>query len=146
MPAICEKLGLRFDYPDNWQLEAQVDEQGEGGGLVLISPETAFWQISRRPTDTDLEPLFDEALAALRAEYHEIEAEAVTQQIENRQLVGYDVNFYCLDLTNTYCLRGFKTPDATYLSLFQAEDREFQRVAPVLQAMFTSLFRNLAKH
>jgi hypothetical protein len=51
------------------------------------------------------------------------------------------MNFYCLDLTNTALVRGFRTADATCIILYQAEDREFATVEPVLRAMTTSLLR-----
>ncbi|WP_145062044.1 hypothetical protein [Adhaeretor mobilis] len=141
MPATCEALGLTFDYPDNWQLE---DSSEEAEAIMLAGPETAFWQISRHPAGTELESLFDEALSALRAEYQQIEAHAAPEQsFEGTPLTGFDVNFYCLDFTNTAWLRGFSTPEAVYLLICQAEDREMTSTAPIFQAMLTSLFRQL---
>lgn len=140
MPATCETLGLTFDYPENWQF----DEPAEGDSIAVVaSPETAFWQISRHPVGTELEALFDEAMAALRAEYKEIEAHpAQPETFDGITLTGYEVNFYCLDFTNTCRLRGFQTEEAVYLLICQAEDREMARTEPVFQAMLTSLFRN----
>lgn len=142
MPAACSALGIQFDYPDNWELE-QFDDDAGGGAAVVSSPETAFWQISRHPAHTELEPLFDEALAALRSEYDHIEAFPASQNIDGREISGYDVNFYCLDLTNTCCLRAVQAEQATYLIIYQAEDRELAGLALVFEAMLTSLMRSL---
>lgn len=144
MPAVCDALGVHFDYPDNWKLETYDDPSGDGAAVVS-SPETAFWQLSRHGSDVDQEQLFDEALAALRSEYQEIEAFAAASEVEGRRLTGYDVNFYCLDLTSTCQLRSLTTAEATYMVLFQAEDRELERLAGVFEAMLASLVRSLSE-
>ncbi len=56
-----------------------------------------------------------------------------------RSLVGYDLNFFFLDLTNTARIRCVGTERATYTVFCQAEDREFERIEPVFRAMTTSL-------
>ncbi|MEM8946070.1 MAG: hypothetical protein AAGD11_12910 [Planctomycetota bacterium] len=141
MPSVFQQSGLRFEYPENWSL----DEASEGGveQVVVSSPNTAFWHLTKYPADEELEPLFDEALAALRIEYPEMETEPADDQIESQALTGFDVNFICLDLTNTCWLRGFQVDGATFLLMCQAEDREFAQVSPVFQAMLASLLRNL---
>jgi len=143
MPSAFQQTGLRFEYPENWTLE-QASEDGVEQ-VVVSSPNTAFWHLSKYPQKAELESLFDEALAALRSEYKDMETEpADGTVVEAQQVVGFDVNFICLDLTNTCWLRGFQTGEATYLLLCQAEDREFARLSLVFQAMLASLLRNLA--
>ena len=142
MPAVFDRLGVRFEYPDNWSVEHSEDDNA-AQQVVVSSPHTAFWQLSKHSVGTDLEPLFDEALAALRSEYQEIEVEPDDDRIEGYTLSGFTVNFFCLDLTNTCWLRGFETPDAQYLVVCQAEDREFAKVALVFRAMLASVLRNL---
>ncbi len=147
MPSVFEQVGLRFEYPENWALDEASEDRIEQ--VVVSSPNTAFWQLTKYPHDGDsnveLESLFDEALAALRTEYQDMETEpAGNLVVEGRQLIGFDVGFICLDLTNTCWLRGFQTDEATYLLLCQAEDVEFAQVSPVFQAMLASLLRHLA--
>ena len=141
MPITFDKLGIRFDYPDNWSLDEEWDDQQQH--VVVSSPETAFWQLSKHPPTAELEAIFDEALAAIRSEYKEMEAEAVREEFEDSELEGYNVNFYCLDFTNTAWLRALRTPDATYLVLCQAEDREFESTGQVFMAMLASMLRYL---
>ena len=145
MPAVFEQLGIRFEYPENWSIDEQpLDETLDDGEQITVSsPETGFWQLIKHPGQADLEALFDEALSALRSVYQEIEVEPAQETIDNRQLEGFNVNFYCLDFTNTCWLRGFHQGDATYLLLCQAEDREMERVGPVFLAMLASVLRNL---
>lgn len=83
--------------------------------------------------------LVDAALKTMRQEYDELDAEAVEENVAGHELVGWDMNFYCLDLTNTAHVRGFQTPLASYLIFCQADDREFDEVAGIFQAMTLSL-------
>jgi hypothetical protein len=143
MPASFDQFGIRFEYPDNWSLEQSKD--GDSNEQVVVSsPHTAFWQLSKHPAGTELEPLFDEALAALRSEYQEIEVEPQDEVMEGQLVTGFAVNFFYLDLTNTCWLRGIETPAANYLLVCQAEDREFAQVVLVFRAMLASVLRNLA--
>lgn len=142
MPTVFDQLDIRFEYPENWSVEESAAPESEQ--VVVASPQTAFWHLSKLAPDIELEAGFDEALAALRTEYHDMEVELVEEELEGYRLVGYDVNFICLDLTNTCWLRGIQTPGGTYLLLCQAEDQEFETVAPVFRAMLASMLRNLS--
>jgi hypothetical protein len=143
MPRTFDRLGVQFSYPDNWSLE-EHDEGADSVQVVVTSPQTAFWQLSRHPAEASLEALFDEALAALRSEYEDIEVGTDDLELEGRQIEGFCVNFFCLDLTNTCLLRGFKTMSATWLVACQAEDREMAQAELVFRAMLIDLLRHLA--
>jgi hypothetical protein len=142
MPATFDHFGIRFEYPDNWAVE-RSDDTDPNQQVVVSSPHTAFWQLSKHPAGTELEPLFDEVLAALRGEYQEIEVEPDDEVIEGHDVGGFNVNFFYLDLTNTTWLRGIETRDANYLLVCQAEDREFDQVELVFRAMLASVLRNI---
>jgi hypothetical protein len=143
MPASFDQFGIRFDYPDNWSVE-QSEDKDANAQVVVSSPHTAFWQLSKHPAGTELEPLFDEVLSALRSEYKEIEVEPEDEVVEGQLVTGFTVNFFYLDLTNTCWLRGIETLDANYLLVCQAEDREFVQIEMVFRAMLASVLRNLA--
>ena len=143
MPATFDQHGLRFEYPDNWSVD-QGEDIDANQQVVVSSPHTAFWQLTTHPPATELEPLFDEVLAALRSEYQEIEVELASEVVEGRLVTGFTVNFFFLDLTNTCWLRGIETASANYLLICQAEDREFAQVELVFRAMLASVLRNLA--
>ena len=142
VPALFDRLDVRFEYPENWKVDEDSGD-GDSSQVIISSPETAFWQLSKHPAETDLEDLFDEALSTLRSLYQEIEAEPASESLEGRTIRGFNVNFYCLDFTNTCWLRGFEAADAVYLLLCQAEDSEFQKTSPVFLAMLASVLRNL---
>ncbi len=145
MPALYDHLGVRFQYPDNWILEGEPAGR-DHTSVTVVSPQGAFWSLTIHPASEDLAGLLRVVLDALRAEYQELDAERAVQAIGGRQLVGYDVNFYCLDLTNTAQVRGFQTDRATYVLLCQAEDRDFTAVERVFLAMTTSLMAGMASN
>ena len=91
------------------------------------------------PHDSDPAKLAETALETIAHEYDELDSEQASESIGDVDLVGYDLNFYCLDLTNTAWIRAGRTSRATYLVICQAEDREFDQISPVFRAMTTSL-------
>ena len=82
----------------------------------------------------------------MKAEFTDFEAEPASETVEGFELSGFDMNFYCLDLTNTALVRGFRTSDSTCIILYQAEDRDFATVEPVFRAITISLLRAQAGH
>jgi hypothetical protein len=140
MPAVFDKLGIRFLYPENWTLETGPDLEEEG--VTVYSPDGGFWSLVVREGRPDPLKMADLALQALRAEYEQLDSEEVEETVEGQDLIGYDVNFYCLDLTNTGQIRVFRRADRTYLLLWQAEDRDLDRAEPVFYAMTRSLLLN----
>lgn len=142
MPADFDSLGIRFEYPDTWILD-QEDALAGRKSVTVYSPGGAFWSISIHPHRADPLKLADAAVKAMLEEYEEVEIEKIEEAIGGRQLVGYDLNFYYLDLTNTATVRCLRTRRATYAVFCQAEDREFERVREVFLAITTSLLRNL---
>ena len=143
MPASYDRFGIHFDYPDNWEVDSS-DEQGDPASVTVASPSGAFWTVSIHPADADLSGLIDQVLCVLREEYDQLDVERVSQPLDDVELIGYDINFYCLDLISDATIRGFQTPRATYVMLCQAEDNEFQQFDLVFQAITISLLRDLA--
>jgi hypothetical protein len=138
MPAVFDKLGIHFLYPENWVLDEQ--EALEGGKSVSVnSPAGAFWSIMLADRTVDPRELTLAALQTMKQEYEDFEAEPASETIAGTQLAGFDMNFYCLDLTNTALVRGFRLRRATCVVLCQAEDRDFAAAEPVFRAITTSL-------
>jgi hypothetical protein len=137
MPAIYDKLGIRFQYPENWTLDEKDVLEGENT-VSVYSPEGAFWSIVFHSSGVSPEDLAAQALKVMKKEYEQLDAESVQETVEGQKLVGYDLNFYCLDLTNTALIRAFGTPSTAYLILCQADDREFVEVEAVFRAITAS--------
>lgn len=136
MPAHYDKHGVRFQYPENWTLdEAEADENT----VTVYSPEGAFWSLVWRDISEDPHDLAVEALQSLKTEYAETESEPASETVAGREISGFDVSFYYVDLVNTAVIRGFRTSAASFLVLYQAEDRDFRKLEGVFRAMTTSL-------
>lgn len=142
MPRQFDKLGVSFQYPDNWTLDEQEVLVGRRS-VTVYSPGGAFWSVSIHSRNVDPAKLAKAALNAMREEYPDLEQEEVRDTIARRETIGYDLNFCYLDLTNTACIRCLRTPRAAYVVFCQAEDREFEGVEAVFRAMTTSLLNNL---
>ncbi len=135
-----DRLGIRFQYPENWTLETD-EAAGERATVTAYSPGGGFWSVVRHPPESDPAELAASVLAAMRAEYDELDSEAAGEEVASVELTGYDLNFYCLDLTNTAIVRVAQTAEATYLVVYQAEDRDFDKLQQVFRAMTVSLLQ-----
>ncbi|MDZ4781354.1 MAG: hypothetical protein SGJ19_13965 [Planctomycetia bacterium] len=139
MPKRFDDLGIHFQFPDNWELD--VEETPEGHASVsVMSPAGAFWTIMIHPRFLAPAGLADSALKALRVEYPDSDVIPAEETICGYEMEGFDLNFFYLDLTSTAVIRAFRAPDATYLIHCQAEDREYEQLQRVFQAITASLF------
>ena len=141
-----ERMGLVFDYPDDWALELDADGGSEAGGspaVTLLSPGGGFWSVSRHEGDGNARLLAEAVVAQMRSEYQDIDIEAASDSIGGHLLPGFDFNFYCLDLTNTASVRTLQASGSLHVVFCQADDGEWDRVATVFAAMTTSLVRGL---
>ena len=139
MPAEYDKLGIRFLYPENWRLDEEEAVHGDSTVTVYSPDGGAFWTIVVHPAGADPRELTATGVRTMKEIYDSLEAEPVQETIAEQEMSGFDMHFYCLDLTNTAVLRSFSTPLATYVILYQAEDREWPQFEPVFQAMTHSL-------
>jgi hypothetical protein len=142
MPVQFERLGISFQYPDNWTLDEEDAVAGRRS-VTVYSPGGAFWSVAMHPPSADPARLARAAADAMRQEYEKIEAEEIHEALAGREMIGYDLNFFYLDLTNTARVRCLRTERTTYSIFCQAEDREFEQVQMVFQAMTTSLLSGL---
>ncbi len=144
MPSEYNKSGIRFQYPDNWQLDdtaASADCQTAS----VYSPSGAFWTVSRHSRLADTKELAKAAVEALRGEYAKIEVEDAAETLADHELVGYDISFYYVDLTSTAAVRSLRADKSIFIIFYQAEDRELAKIQTVMQAMTISLLQNLPK-
>jgi hypothetical protein len=137
MPAHFHANGIAFLYPENWSLE-QVDHE-TGWTATVQSPDTAFLTVTFDADVTDNTRLADAALAALREEYPDLEAEPRVETIAGQPSVGHDVRFFSFDLTNTAWIRSFRSEQGSVLVLCQFNDLEEETNEPVLRAICASI-------
>lgn len=140
MTAVYDQVGVRFLYPENWEL-ADEPESDLPRVTSVTSPTGGFWALHVYEATSDPGDLADEVLASMRQEYDSLESERVTEQIGSVQAVGYDLEFYVLDFVASARVRAFRHQDRTYLVLAQAESRDFDNLADVFRAITLSLLR-----
>jgi hypothetical protein len=129
--------GIEFQYPENWEL---VREENEDGWTVSVqSPDTAFLMISLRADMPAPEEMAETALEALREDYPELEAEDSLGAFAGQPALGHDIRFFSLDLTNTAWTRCFYSAYGTVLVLCQFNDLEAEINEPVLKAICASM-------
>jgi hypothetical protein len=155
MPATYERSGLYFDYPESWLLEegGQSDDADQAGdvdpsegdepvSVTVHSPGGAFWTVLKYRGASDPRRYLEASLSAMREEYEDLDAEPAEESLHGHRLTGYDLNFFYLDMTNTTHIRGVKTLGSTLLILCQADDKEWERIEGVFQAMTSSLLEH----
>jgi hypothetical protein len=137
-----DRFGLSFDYPDNWSVDLG-DSAGQHAAVTVYAPGGGFWAVSGHAAGGDAAELAAAVERQMREEYRDLDAEAAEDDVAGRRLPGIDFNFYCLDLTNTAQLRTLTLPGSIYLLFCQAEDRDWEQVAPVFAAMTASFVSGL---
>jgi len=84
---------------------------------------------------TQLQALVDAVRDALSEEYTDFESVPVEQQLAGADLIGCDLNFYCLDFLVQAKIRALNLGVRPCVILYQGEDREFEDLDPVFNAI-----------
>jgi hypothetical protein len=142
MPARFDRLGISFQYPDNWTLDDSDALLGRKS-VTVYSPGGAFWSVAMQPGTAEPAKLAAAVVEAMKQEYQGLEVQKTQEAMAGHELVGYDLAFYCLDLTNTAHVRSLRLARTTYTIYCQAEDREYERVKRVFEAMTITLLSSL---
>ena len=138
MPGIYDDHGIRFRYPPDWVVE--VVEDGPRTAVTIQSPDgPAFALVTADDSRPSPAELADEALAALREEYPELDATPAGETIGGHDAVGHDVEFFSLDMTNTCVIRSFRTPRRTVFLMAQWSDIEGIEAEAALKAILRSV-------
>ena len=141
MTAIYEQSGIRFLYPENWALDNR-DDTGRPWSVSVHSPSGAFWSLTVYDDPAELAQIERESLEAVREEYSEsiFETVAASEKLAGHELAGQDINFFYLDFLISARLRVFRIGDQSCVVLYQAEDRDFETLQRVFEAITLSLF------
>jgi hypothetical protein len=138
MPAVYEKFGVRFLYPENWSITDEEDDEWPRT-VTLQSQDTAFWSLHVYPPGHDTQAVIDELVAAIGTEFSDIEVLPAEETFGDTETTGVDLAFFYLDLLVEAKIRSLRTPSGTLIWLYQAESREFESVERVFQAMAISM-------
>jgi hypothetical protein len=140
MPGTFNGFGVQFLYPDNWKVNESIEpEPGEAPGVMLETPEGAFFAVNRYPNVNDTGPVVDQAIEAMRAEYQELELREYDDSNGVPSDSAAELNFYYLDLLITARLIAIRDREDVLLVQIQGESRDFDKLEPVFGAMMKSL-------
>ncbi|MCA9262888.1 MAG: hypothetical protein KDA60_03525 [Planctomycetales bacterium] len=142
MTATYDKSGFRFLYPQNWKVaDEQFDQPPRS--VTLESPSGAIWSVDVHPFSVDPLDLTQQVVQAMQQEYSDLEFEEASETIHGQPAVGFNMNFWCLDFVITARTRAFRQGHATYLLLYQAEDRDYDQLEAVFRAITESMLRSV---
>ncbi len=122
---IFDDHGVRFEYPAEWEIDESDD--GTRNSVTVQSPDGPAFSLvtvdSDRPSPKDL---VNEALSALKDDYPTLEASSSDEVIDGHATVGFDIEFFTLDMLNSCAIRCFRTPRRTVfvMSQWSGADRE----------------------
>ncbi len=147
MTKIYQGLGMKCMYPENWSL-LEDSEDGETTSFTLESPTSAFMTVSEYPWQVSPRSAVEQGADTMREEYEEVEEETYDPRLMFRGEVlqdcrGLDLQFYYLDLLVISRLIAFTIEKRTYLVQIQAEDRDFETLEKVFQAILISMLNSL---
>jgi hypothetical protein len=129
--------GVTLRYPPDWAFD--VEDDRTAWSATVQSSQTAFVLVALRPDAAGPGELVDEALAALRSEYRELDSEPVVESVSGQPAVGYDVDFLSVDMSVVCLLRGLNTLDGPLLLMAQVSEYDRERNEPRLREVIASV-------
>ena len=143
MTAVYDKLGLNFMYPENWKLTDSADDSIPHE-ITVDSPDgAAMWSVHVYPDGTQPDRLLEQTWETLRETYPDLELSDLEASSNEQSIDGQEALFYCLDFLIRVRLQVFEKDQRRVLAWYQAEDREFEKMDLVFQAMTTSLLQSM---
>ena len=140
MPAVFERFGVRFLYPENWSLmDLEVEDWPRS--VTVQSQETGFWSLHVYPPMQSPMPIVDELVSAIREEFSDLEVLPASETLDDTPVAGVDIAFFYLDLLVEAKIRYVQTPSGTLIWHYQAESQEFEEIERVFQAIAVSLLQ-----
>ena len=130
-------LGIRFRYPDEWTLSEELGD--DEATITVSSPESAFWSVTVLRHRPDPEEVLQASVEVFEDEYAERDVSMHEVTLANRPASAADIDFVCLELTNSAYLRSFRTGQFTVLVLYQLTDEDVDEQQSTLEAISDSL-------
>ncbi len=141
MPATFDDFGFRFLYPENWVLQSR-DSDDRSDSVTFDLPGGGFFSVTRYYDVTQTpEELLGQITDAMRAEYNDIETDAI--QLSDDDDFFIESRFYYLDLLVISRVTALEAGDDLIIVQPQAESREFDSNEAVFAAIIKTLRESL---
>jgi hypothetical protein len=137
VPETFDKHGIRFRFPDAWEL---TEETAENTISITVAPSAGlFWSVTLFFDGPSPDDVVETAVQAFGDEYPEHDVYNVPATLGPHRGIGADIEFVALDLVNSAFLRACRTERFTALVLYQGTDRDLEESLEVLEAISESL-------
>lgn len=142
---------IYFVYPENWALE-ETEMETAIGSVQLSNENGAFWILKKHPFGTNPETVAQEALAVMQGEYKDMEVERIDKVLFDKEIIGYEITFFYLDLMNLATVLCYEYDGLTYAVFWQTGNQlivhsgETVPTEKVLEAITFSLLRGKREH
>jgi hypothetical protein len=143
MTATYQKRGLHFLYPENWRLLDDADADLPFSISVEAPDGNAFWSLHLYEAAYDPDELLKETIGNLSQTYPDAEISVYQGDFPAQEVSALEVMFYCLDFLIRVRLQVVSTSQYQMLFWFQAEDRDFDKLELVFQAISQSLMSHI---
>lgn len=131
------KHGIGFLYPDIWELH----EETEGTDITIsLAPcATSFWTLRIMHECPPPPQVVESCVEAFKEEYDEAEIAESKVIISEMPAYGRELDFICLELTNSVGLASVRTSEFTILVWWQGTDLELEEFRPIFDHMTRSI-------
>ncbi len=133
-----QKHGVRFHYPDIWQLEESVNDDDDIV-ITVSSDGTCFWSIHILNDSPPPPEVIKSCVDAFAEEYDDADATRAERWLAEMPAYAREVEFSCYELMNTASLQSVRTRDFTLLVFWQGTDHELEQYRPLLESMTESV-------
>lgn len=132
-----QKHGVRFLYPDIWELQEQQDD---GDVIVTVSSsETCFWTLRILTQCPPPPQVVESCVTAFEEEYDEIEVEKSVCHVAEMPAYSRELEFFCMELMNSVGLHSVRMTDFTLLIWWQGTHHELSECRPLIDHMTRSV-------
>jgi len=137
MDETYQSHGICFDYPHDWEVSEQKQENEVA--ITVQSPETSFWLLTLFFDRPDPARISEAALDAFREEYEDIDIYSGEDQVFDEETIATDLEFRAMEVYNSAWIRTFQTEFFSGLVLYQANDLELEETGDTLREITRSL-------
>ena len=139
----CQQNSISGEFNFSTPTTGQLIPKASPGGPILsrcIARGANFWSVTTE--GPDISSLARHVVQAIQNEYEQCEFEPIVRRIGDHQVDGFELNFYCLDFLITAHVLNVQSTQGQLAVLYQAENREFDRLQPVFDAISASLLQH----
>ncbi|WP_437201731.1 hypothetical protein [Planctomicrobium sp. SH664] len=131
-----QRNGVEFEYPEPWEL---TEEPRDGALTITVGDGGAFWSVTVLKQRPEVEAVLDQACAAFREEYDELDEYPAPCNIGGETVAGRQLEFVSQDLINLVQMAAVEAGGVTLFVMSQVTDHERDQFELLFQRISRSL-------